>query len=124
MHREQDHAGVFRGVSEVPGHKRAHRSSLPRAKASTSAAAAKSIAAWPRRVGAASGCKGYQAWRGESRGLERRVACGGVAHGACVFSHPQAHHAPEVYEGIAEGEASALLKDFFAGKRQGNDPGA
>jgi tRNA(Arg) A34 adenosine deaminase TadA len=42
---------------------------------------------------------------------------GGVAHGACVFSHPQAHHAPEVYEGIAEAEASALLKDFFARKR-------
>jgi tRNA(Arg) A34 adenosine deaminase TadA len=42
---------------------------------------------------------------------------GGVAHGACVFSHPQAHHAPEVYEGIAEGEAAALLKDFFAAKR-------
>lgn len=42
---------------------------------------------------------------------------GGVAHGACVFSHPQAHHAPEVYDGIAEGEASALLKEFFAQKR-------
>lgn len=42
---------------------------------------------------------------------------GGVAHGACVFSHPQAHHAPEVYDGIAEGEASALLRDFFAKKR-------
>ncbi|MFW8636953.1 nucleoside deaminase [Cribrihabitans pelagius] len=42
---------------------------------------------------------------------------GGVAHGACVFSHPQAHHAPEVYDGIAEAEAAALLKDFFSGRR-------
>lgn len=39
---------------------------------------------------------------------------GGVAHGARVFSHPQAHHQPEVYDGIAAGEAEALLKTFFA----------
>mgnify|MGYP000075430008 CR=1 FL=1 len=44
---------------------------------------------------------------------------GGVAHGACVFSHPQAHHAPEVYEGIAEGECASMLKDFFSAKRKG-----
>lgn len=43
---------------------------------------------------------------------------GGVAHGACVFSHPQAHHAPEVYEGIAEAESAALLKDFFGARRK------
>ncbi len=42
---------------------------------------------------------------------------GGVAHGAKVFSHPQAHHAPEVYDGIAAEEAAALLKDFFADRR-------
>ncbi|MCD9148919.1 nucleoside deaminase [Pseudophaeobacter flagellatus] len=42
---------------------------------------------------------------------------GGVAHGACVFSHPQAHHAPEVYEGIAELEAAEILRDFFAARR-------
>jgi tRNA(adenine34) deaminase len=42
---------------------------------------------------------------------------GGVAHGARVFSHPQCHHAPEVYDGIAEAEAEILLKDFFAGRR-------
>jgi tRNA(Arg) A34 adenosine deaminase TadA len=42
---------------------------------------------------------------------------GGVAHGARVFSHPQAHHRPEVYDGIAEAEARALLRDFFAAKR-------
>lgn len=42
---------------------------------------------------------------------------GGVAHGARVFSHPQAHHAPEVYDGIAEDEATALLKAFFEARR-------
>ena len=42
---------------------------------------------------------------------------GGVAHGARVFSHPQAHHVPEVYDGIAEQEAAQLLRDFFAEKR-------
>ena len=42
---------------------------------------------------------------------------GGVAQGARVFSHPQAHHAPEVYDGLAEAEAAALLRDFFAQRR-------
>ena len=42
---------------------------------------------------------------------------GGVAHGARVFSHTQAHHKPEVYDGIAAREAEALLKAFFAAKR-------
>lgn len=42
---------------------------------------------------------------------------GGVAHGARVFSHPQAHHAPEVYDGIGAAAAEALLKDFFAARR-------
>ena len=42
---------------------------------------------------------------------------GGVAHGARVFSHPQAHHAPDVVAGIAEDEAAALLKGFFAVRR-------
>jgi tRNA(Arg) A34 adenosine deaminase TadA len=42
---------------------------------------------------------------------------GGVAHGARVFSHPQAHHAPDVVAGISEAEAAALLKGFFAGRR-------
>ena len=43
---------------------------------------------------------------------------GGVAHGACVFDHPQAHHAPEVYSGIAEAECAALLRAFFAARRR------
>lgn len=42
---------------------------------------------------------------------------GGVAHGARVFSHPQSHHVPEVYDGIAAPEAEALLVDFFAARR-------
>lgn len=42
---------------------------------------------------------------------------GGVAHGARVFSHPQAHHAPEVYDGIGAGEAEVLLKSFFEKRR-------
>ncbi|MCG6902921.1 MAG: nucleoside deaminase [Rhodobacter sp.] len=42
---------------------------------------------------------------------------GGVAHGARVFAHPQAHHAPEVYDGINEAEASELLRAFFADRR-------
>ncbi len=42
---------------------------------------------------------------------------GGVAHGARVFSHPQAHHTPEIYDGIGAEEATQLLKSFFAGRR-------
>ncbi|OWU86611.1 CMP deaminase [Oceanicola sp. 22II-s10i] len=42
---------------------------------------------------------------------------GGVAHGARVFSHSQAHHAPEVIDGIAASEAEALLRDFFRDRR-------
>jgi tRNA(adenine34) deaminase len=42
---------------------------------------------------------------------------GGVAQGARVFAHPQCHHAPQVFDGIAEVESAALLRDFFAAKR-------
>lgn len=42
---------------------------------------------------------------------------GGVAHGARVFSHPQCHHVPEVYDGVAAAEAEALLTTFFVAKR-------
>lgn len=42
---------------------------------------------------------------------------GGVAQGARVFTHPQCHHAPEVYDGINADAAEALLKDFFAARR-------
>ncbi len=42
---------------------------------------------------------------------------GGVAQGARVFIHPQCHHVPEVYDGIAAGEAEQLLKAFFEQRR-------
>lgn len=42
---------------------------------------------------------------------------GGISVGARVFSHPQCHHAPQVYDGIGAAEAEALLKAFFAGRR-------
>jgi tRNA(adenine34) deaminase len=43
---------------------------------------------------------------------------GGVEHGARVFQHATCHHAPEIYAGLGEVEAKALLRDFFAGLRQ------
>ena len=42
---------------------------------------------------------------------------GGVEHGARVFDQPTCHHRPEVYGGIDEARAAALLKDFFAARR-------
>ena len=42
---------------------------------------------------------------------------GGVAHGARVFSHPQAHHAPEVYDGIGAEASTKLLRELFQDKR-------
>ena len=42
---------------------------------------------------------------------------GGVEHGGRFFAQPTCHHAPEVYSGIGESEASGLLKQFFAGVR-------
>ena len=42
---------------------------------------------------------------------------GGVAHGARVFDHPQCHHRPEVYEGIAAEPAAEILRRFFAARR-------
>ena len=43
---------------------------------------------------------------------------GGVAQGARVFSHPQCHHKPEVFDGIAASDAENLLKDFFGARRR------
>ncbi len=39
---------------------------------------------------------------------------GAVAHGPRFFTQPTCHHRPEVYPGIGEGEAAALLRRFFA----------
>ena len=44
---------------------------------------------------------------------------GGVAQGPCVFDHPQSHWRPEIYSGMMENEAAALLRAFFAAKRGG-----
>lgn len=43
---------------------------------------------------------------------------GGVGQGPRIFSHPQCHHAPEVYDGIDEARSAALLADFFAKLRK------
>lgn len=42
---------------------------------------------------------------------------GGVEAGPRIFSHPACHHKPEVYAGIAEVEAAALLRQFFIERR-------
>ena len=42
---------------------------------------------------------------------------GGVEHGARVFDAASCHHRPEVVGGVREGDAAALLRDFFAAKR-------
>lgn len=42
---------------------------------------------------------------------------GGVEHGPRIFNQPTCHHAPEVYGGIREQEAAALLVSFFAERR-------
>jgi len=42
---------------------------------------------------------------------------GAVEHGPRFFAQPTCHHRPEVYGGIGESEAAALLKDFFAARR-------
>jgi len=42
---------------------------------------------------------------------------GGVEHGARFFHQPTCHHIPEVYGGIEESAASALLVDFFRQRR-------
>lgn len=42
---------------------------------------------------------------------------GAVDHGVRFFAAPTCHHRPEVYGGIGEIEAAALLKDFFRARR-------
>jgi tRNA(adenine34) deaminase len=42
---------------------------------------------------------------------------GGVEHGPRLFRQPTCHHRPEVYGGLREGEAAALLRDFFRERR-------
>jgi len=42
---------------------------------------------------------------------------GAVEHGARVFEQAQCLHRPEVYAGIGEEPAAALLREFFAARR-------
>ncbi|WP_245413701.1 nucleoside deaminase [Mangrovicella endophytica] len=42
---------------------------------------------------------------------------GGVDHGARFYAQPTCLHVPEVYSGIAESEAAAMLRDFFRERR-------
>ena len=43
---------------------------------------------------------------------------GAVEHGPRLFAQPTCHHAPEVYGGLREREAAALLRDFFRDRRE------
>ncbi|WP_025560140.1 nucleoside deaminase [Sphingomonas sp. UNC305MFCol5.2] len=42
---------------------------------------------------------------------------GAVEHGPRFFAQPTCHHRPEIYAGIGETEAGALLRDFFRERR-------
>ena len=42
---------------------------------------------------------------------------GAVEHGPRFFAQPTCHHKPEIYGGIDEQRAAALLKDFFQERR-------
>jgi tRNA(adenine34) deaminase len=42
---------------------------------------------------------------------------GAVLHGPRLFAQPTCHHAPEIYPGIGEEEAAAMLRDFFRQRR-------
>jgi tRNA(adenine34) deaminase len=42
---------------------------------------------------------------------------GAVDNGVRFFASPSCHHRPEVYGGLAEQEAAALLRGFFAERR-------
>ena len=38
---------------------------------------------------------------------------GGIQQGARIFDRKQTHHVPEIYSGIGEEKAAALLRNFF-----------
>ncbi len=42
---------------------------------------------------------------------------GAVEHGPRLYAQPTCHHAPQVYGGIGEAEARALMVDFFKARR-------
>lgn len=42
---------------------------------------------------------------------------GAVVSGVRFFSQPTCHHAPDIYSGLGESDASSLLKEFFKMRR-------
>lgn len=42
---------------------------------------------------------------------------GAVENGVRLYGSPTCHHAPEVYGGLSESEAAAMLRDFFRERR-------
>lgn len=42
---------------------------------------------------------------------------GGVEHGPRIYEHATCHHRPEVYGGIGESRAAAMLRAFFRDRR-------
>ena len=42
---------------------------------------------------------------------------GAVEHGPRLFGQPTCHHRPDLYSGMGEAEAAALLRGFFAERR-------
>lgn len=46
---------------------------------------------------------------------------GAVDNGVRFFNQPTCHHAPDVYSGMSETEASRILKQFFSEKRQDHE---
>ncbi|MGN5375998.1 nucleoside deaminase [Sphingomonas hankookensis] len=42
---------------------------------------------------------------------------GAVEHGPRFFAQPTCHHRPDIYSGIAEAEAAAMLRAFFTDRR-------
>ncbi|WP_306227096.1 nucleoside deaminase [Bosea beijingensis] len=42
---------------------------------------------------------------------------GAVENGVRLYESPTCHHAPEIYGGLRETEAAALLRDFFRDRR-------
>ncbi|RVC74870.1 nucleoside deaminase [Mesorhizobium sp. M4A.F.Ca.ET.022.05.2.1] len=43
---------------------------------------------------------------------------GAVVNGVRFFASPTCHHAPDIYAGMGESEASLILKDFFRERRE------
>jgi tRNA(adenine34) deaminase len=45
------------------------------------------------------------------------VKGGGVVNGPRIFEQATCHHRPDIYGGIGESDAAAMLKEFFAARR-------